>query len=507
MKIDTKYYIDFLKTHKKLSYQHTVLLSQDLRDWRLDHAMSLSELARVSSLSPSSVSRIENNKEVSEITYIKLFKSIDSIQDQSGFSDSNNEEDKFDPMPNILVVDDKLSDFEKVSSLMQGRLWVDYAANGSEAIELLGNKKYICIIMDIHMPIMDGIEATLAIRSSKKSWSDVPIIALTADPQYQQSRLAKNIGMNFSLPKPVSQDSLLSAIREVSGVEVNLYVPEQNSNASIQTVWRGGKVFASRELLNSDLPHELSVANLLSLKKEFEHFFSASDGKSNFDGRVVSYFQDVCKIIGFGNIDSIDLFSLVRKETAMLAFEKIAIDQWPEFLAAKYTALCSDFTDVLNTFPQRRKFQRVLIEAEAESIEYEDFSKDFIHITGEMRRNDSIIDDSVPSIIESIASDNNPEVARKIIVADQLESTSNVMKALVNAVGDKEMARHALENISRKYVDGFTVGLQDGAEEAGVKDGKSFGAASARAVLAKESGSYLSNKYPKVFGWLKRVGL
>jgi len=62
---------------------------------------------------------------------------------------------------------------------------------------------------------MDGIEATLAIRSSDKPYKNLPIIALTADPQYQQKRLCKNIGMNEALAKPVKLTELLKAFDSI----------------------------------------------------------------------------------------------------------------------------------------------------------------------------------------------------------------------------------------------------------------------------------------------------
>jgi CheY-like chemotaxis protein len=64
---------------------------------------------------------------------------------------------------------------------------------------------------------MDGIEATLSIRGRPEAWSQTPIIALTADPQYQQKRLCRNIGMNAALAKPVRLTEILSAIDEVVG--------------------------------------------------------------------------------------------------------------------------------------------------------------------------------------------------------------------------------------------------------------------------------------------------
>jgi CheY-like chemotaxis protein len=71
------------------------------------------------------------------------------------------------------------------------------------------------------MPVMDGIESTLAIRRSDKHWSDILIIAVTADPQYQQLRLCKNIGMDDSLAKPVKLTGILEAFDRVLEIDRN----------------------------------------------------------------------------------------------------------------------------------------------------------------------------------------------------------------------------------------------------------------------------------------------
>lgn len=122
---------------------------------------------------------------------------------------------------NILVVDDNATNHMVVTSLLETMVAnIDIAENGIEAIEALdkaaaADAQYDVVLMDIHMPIMDGIEATLAIRGSQKSYTDIPIIALTADPQYQQRRLCKNIGMDDALAKPVKLTEVLGALDRV----------------------------------------------------------------------------------------------------------------------------------------------------------------------------------------------------------------------------------------------------------------------------------------------------
>jgi len=98
----------------------------------------------------------------------------------------------------VLVADDNSTNHMVVSSLLDSMVKeIHIAENGAEAIEIL------------------GIEATLSIRGKNMPWSDVPIIALTADPQYQQKRLCKNIGMDWALAKPVKLTELLGAMDAV----------------------------------------------------------------------------------------------------------------------------------------------------------------------------------------------------------------------------------------------------------------------------------------------------
>lgn len=122
----------------------------------------------------------------------------------------------------ILIVDDNQTNHLVVGSLLEDVVGnIVTAMNGEEAIEALeerakSNKPmFDLVLMDIHMPVMDGIEATLAIRSQPSAYEDIPIIALTADPQYQQSHLCKNIGMNEALAKPIRLKKLTAAFDQI----------------------------------------------------------------------------------------------------------------------------------------------------------------------------------------------------------------------------------------------------------------------------------------------------
>jgi CheY-like chemotaxis protein len=86
-----------------------------------------------------------------------------------------------------------------------------FAENGREALNILNTVPVDVVIMDIHMPVMDGIETTLQIRKSNEAYANVIIIALTADPDYQQRRICRNIGMDDTIAKPVKREDILDA--------------------------------------------------------------------------------------------------------------------------------------------------------------------------------------------------------------------------------------------------------------------------------------------------------
>lgn len=99
----------------------------------------------------------------------------------------------------LLVEDNKLNVLVAKKILDNMMAQVDVVKNGQEAINQMANKKYDIILMDLHMPVMDGFEATRRIREYDRL---TPVIAFTADA-YEEARLkAKEAGMNDFITKP-----------------------------------------------------------------------------------------------------------------------------------------------------------------------------------------------------------------------------------------------------------------------------------------------------------------
>jgi CheY-like chemotaxis protein len=79
------------------------------------------------------------------------------------------------------------------------------------ALELLKLNSYDAILMDVHMPEMDGLQATQAIREQSK-YVDLPIIALTAGITIEEKEKCLSAGMNNLVEKPINPEVLLQTL-------------------------------------------------------------------------------------------------------------------------------------------------------------------------------------------------------------------------------------------------------------------------------------------------------
>jgi CheY-like chemotaxis protein len=89
---------------------------------------------------------------------------------------------------------------------------VVFAANGVEAVAVIGSEQFDLVLMDMEMPEMDGIAATRAIRESHGPMRDVPIVALTANALLEDAALCRAAGMNDFLSKPIDRSALYAMI-------------------------------------------------------------------------------------------------------------------------------------------------------------------------------------------------------------------------------------------------------------------------------------------------------
>ena len=92
---------------------------------------------------------------------------------------------------------------------------VTLVVNGRKAIEALTHKQFDIVLMDVQMPVMDGIQATNHIRAMPPPKRDIPIVALTADALHGAAERYRDAGMDAYLSKPLSAAALFRALNEI----------------------------------------------------------------------------------------------------------------------------------------------------------------------------------------------------------------------------------------------------------------------------------------------------
>jgi PAS domain S-box-containing protein len=112
----------------------------------------------------------------------------------------------------ILLVEDNEINQDVIGELLrQSGAIVAIAANGAEAVAMIKEKPFDLVLMDVQMPVMDGFKATSEIRKDNR-FTELPIIALTANAQTDEKRQAKQAGMNDYITKPIEPKLLFNVI-------------------------------------------------------------------------------------------------------------------------------------------------------------------------------------------------------------------------------------------------------------------------------------------------------
>jgi len=132
----------------------------------------------------------------------QLFNTVDSV------SKTENT-----PRHLLLVEDNKIN--QKLALALLGRLGytADLAENGLEGVSATEKKNYALILMDMQMPVMDGLEATRKIRQQGGANARTPIVALTANAMQSDHEACRTAGMDDYLTKPINRDSLDACIK------------------------------------------------------------------------------------------------------------------------------------------------------------------------------------------------------------------------------------------------------------------------------------------------------
>ncbi len=122
----------------------------------------------------------------------------------------------------ILIADDAVENRIVLEKFLQSTAHqVDQAGNGAEAIRMFSAVEYDLVLMDLHMPLVDGLEATQQIRKLEalRGVAATPIIAISADAYPETAERALNAGCTRCIAKPISKARLLDATAEFLAAE------------------------------------------------------------------------------------------------------------------------------------------------------------------------------------------------------------------------------------------------------------------------------------------------
>lgn len=136
-------------------------------------------------------------------------------------TDSNIKIDEADAIfgMRVLIVEDNELNLDIVQEVLKERgLIVTGAANGQIAVDLFGGSPpgtFDVILMDMHMPVLDGVSAAKQIRAMNRSdAATIPILALTANDFEEDIRRTREAGMNDHLTKPFDMEKIFRVLAE-----------------------------------------------------------------------------------------------------------------------------------------------------------------------------------------------------------------------------------------------------------------------------------------------------
>ena len=179
----------------------------------------------------------------------------------------------------ILIIEDdiKIINFLK-KGLEEECYIVDYSTNGDEGLYLASVNEYDLILLDIMLPIKDGIEVCKALRASK---NETPIIMLTAKDSIEDKIKGLDIGANDYLAKPFSFAELLARIRvqlrttnssqtKISIADLELDLLNKTAVRANENITLTAKEFALLEYLIKNKDRVLSETTINSALSSFE---------------------------------------------------------------------------------------------------------------------------------------------------------------------------------------------------------------------------------------------
>ncbi|MBF0462833.1 MAG: response regulator [Magnetococcales bacterium] len=239
----------------------------------------------------------------------------------------------------LLLVEDMPINQQVARELLEGvGIHVDVAQNGAMAVHLVAGGRYDAVLMDIQMPVMDGYEATRAIRTDRR-FAALPIIAMTAHAMTGDREKVLAAGMNDHVSKPIDPGQLFAVL--LAHLQPGEREPVDRESLRQRLCPPAGTAPAPEEIPGIDMASALgrvmgNQALLTQLLQTFQRDYATTaqavrdalaQGASERARRLVHQIKGVA-----GNIGAHAVFAAAR--TLEQAIEQGRTDDWPALTAA-----------------------------------------------------------------------------------------------------------------------------------------------------------------------------
>ena len=215
----------------------------------------------------------------------------------------------------ILLVED--NDFNRLlvnTWLKQCGADIDEAENGQQAIDAFQQQRYDIILMDIHMPIMDGMEAAKKIRECENGRT-VPIIGLTADVYVSGHPIFKDYHINEFVRKPVSEMVLKNVI--------NKWLNDRESAAITQAKTDTKPSISQQDSDESMISDDMLPRLVSEIKKQCSGIKLALDNKDR--KKIKAHAHQLCGITGYFGIPELAASAAAIEQSSLTSeFESIS---------------------------------------------------------------------------------------------------------------------------------------------------------------------------------------
>lgn len=186
----------------------------------------------------------------------------------------------------LLVEDNEMNQEVAVGLLEEAEVSIDIANNGQEAIDMLDSTAYDIVLMDMQMPVKDGVVATIEIRQDAR-FRDLPIIAMTANAMQQDKDKCTAAGMNAHISKPIDPEQLFATL---------IKWLRRNPNTASATVVEEKSSMPATESVNPTTQHASDLPNIPGLDCNLG--LQRSNGKLNLYQNLLRRFANNPQDIG-----------------------------------------------------------------------------------------------------------------------------------------------------------------------------------------------------------------